>query len=62
MRIGVNQPLSKLLAAFQQEGHKAGWLSPDKAVIFKVDGEKLKGNETAAGLDLENDDVIDAVW
>ena len=62
MRIGVGQPLSRLFEAYQQAGHKEGWLDLGAAVIFKWDGEKLGGKETPAGLDLEEDDVIDAVW
>lgn len=62
MRIGVSQPLSRLFEAYQQAGHKARWLDLDAVVTFKWDGDRLKGNETPASLDLEEDDVIDAVW
>ncbi|BDA50987.1 hypothetical protein COCOBI_17-2060 [Coccomyxa sp. Obi] len=62
MRIGVNQPLSRLFTAYQQAGQAAGWLPPGTAVTFKFDGDRLKGIETPTSLDLEEDDVIDAIW
>ncbi len=62
MRIGVSQPLSRLFEKYQQAGQAAGWLPPGTAVIFKFDGDRLKGTETPTSLDLEEGDVIDAVW
>ena len=62
MRIGVNQPLSRLFTGYQQAGEAAGWLPPGTAVTFKFDGDRLRGTETPTSLDLEEGDVIDAMW
>lgn len=62
MRIGVNQPFSRLFTAYQEAGQAAGWLQPGTAVNFNFDGDRLKGTETPTSLDLEEGDVIDAVW
>ncbi len=62
MRIGMQQPLGRLFAAYKAEGEKAGWLPPGTDVTFKFDGDKVGDKQTPASLDLEEDEVIDACW
>lgn len=39
---------------------RQGWLQPDQVFKFMFDGDALSGSETAASLDLEGDEVIEA--
>jgi hypothetical protein len=58
----MDQPFSRLFAAYKAEGEKNAWLPPNTDVTFKFDGEKLGNKETPTSLELEGDEVIDACW
>ena len=62
LRIGAHEPLSKLFAAFQQHAVSACSMPADAQPSFWFDGEKLSGEATAEGLELEDDFVIDCKW
>lgn len=64
IRIGKQAALSKLFEPYKQQAVSKGWLPAAKtsAVMFSFDGDRLSGTETAEGLDLDNDDVIDVKW
>ena len=62
MRIGKSQPFSRLYTAYEQAGHKEGWLTADATVTLLFDGDKVQPDDTPASLDLEDEEVIDARW
>lgn len=62
LRIGAHEPLSKLFAAFQQHAVSACSMPADAQPSFWFDGEKLSGEATAEGLELEDGFVIDCKW
>ena len=62
LRIAPREPLSKLFAAFQQHAVREGWMPEDAQPSFWFDGERLGGEATAEGVELEDEFVIDCNW
>ena len=64
LRIGQQTALSKLFDLYKQQAIKKSWLPDDKlsSVRFWFDGDRLSGTETASGLDLDNNDIIEVKW
>ena len=62
MRIGKGQPFSRLYTAYEEAGHKEGWLPADATVTLLFDGDKVQPDDTPASLGLEDEEVIDARW
>jgi len=62
LRMGVNEPLSKLFAAFKQHAVQEAWMPSDALPSFWLEGERLSENATAEAAGVEDDDVLDCQW
>lgn len=63
LRLTRTDPLQKLMATYRKEACRRGWLQqPGGNLIFRFDGDNINGSDTAAGLDMEDDDVIDVTF
>lgn len=56
VRVQPNRPLSLAMEKFSNYAAGAGWGTVSK---FMFDGERLRGEDTPADLDMEADEVID---
>lgn len=60
LRVAKTAHLQKVFDKYMQHALKQGWLSDQGAkVTFMFDGDVLRKDQTAADLDLDDDDVID---
>lgn len=57
VRVKVDEPLQAALNKFRQYVADQGWGAVAK--FLSPDGDKLTGQETVEGLDLEADDIIE---
>lgn len=62
MRIGRREPMSKMFAAFEELASRNSWVSPGAQLRFVFDGDALSPEDTADGVDIEDDCVIEAHW
>ena len=62
VRIAAREPLSKLFAAFQRHAVCMAWMPEGAQPSFWFDGERLGGDVTAEGAELEDEFIVDCKW
>lgn len=64
LRTKMQNPMQSLFEAFKTQAKQKGWLSDQDApkVRFIFDGDSLSENDTAEGLDMEGDEIIEVRW
>jgi len=62
LKVAYQEGFTKMFDEFKEEAKKKGWLTGDETLRFVFDGDVLAGKDTAEGLDLDGDEVIEVQW
>lgn len=62
IRLRKDDPLRKLMSTYRREAEGKGWLQPGGKLAFRFDGDIINEDDTATGLDMDENDVIDVTY
>lgn len=62
IKVGYKEGFAKMFDEFEEEAKKKGWMTGGETLKFVFDGDVLAGKDTAEGLDLDGDEVIEVRW